>query len=346
MAVIFFFTHFSMFFCARFTTNKKNKDMAISFVLLDSSLTTYNVSINVDGVDTTQFEKNPVMFYQHNDWNMPVGRWENLRKENGQLLADAVFDYEDTNEDVQRMIKKVENGFIKMASCGLVDLEVSNDPVLLNNNLTVVSKCRLREASIVAIGGNHNAIRLYDAEDKEINLQDGMNLSDYIVKPKKEVMDKKFLTLLNLADTATDAEIEARVSLLLQDKQTAETELAAAKLKVQAYEKAQSDARKAEAMSLVDAAVQDGRIDAKGKDSFINFFDRDFDNAKSILSAIPVRESIHDKLNLGGNSELAKLTAMTWDEMDKKGVLQNVKTNYPDLYAQKYQDKFGKAPGK
>ena len=55
----------------------------ITFILLDGSTTTKDVCVSVDGVDTTQFEKNPVMFYQHNDWNMPVGKWENVRKENG-----------------------------------------------------------------------------------------------------------------------------------------------------------------------------------------------------------------------------------------------------------------------
>ena len=144
----------------------------ITFILLDGSKTTYDVCVSIDGVDTTQFEKNPVMFYQHNDWNMPVGRWENVRKEKGQLLADAVFDTADTDKDVQRMINKVQNGFIKMASCGLVDLECSNDPGMQScmqccddcgdSCCMIITKCRLREVSIVAIGSNNNAIRLLD----------------------------------------------------------------------------------------------------------------------------------------------------------------------------------------
>ena len=317
----------------------------ITFVLLDNSRTTYGVKVLIDGVDTEQFERNPVMFYQHNDWNLPVGRWENLRKESGQILADAVFDEDDTDAEVQRMIKKVQKGFIKMASCGLVDLVTAVNP--LDEEYTV-TQCRLREASIVAIGGNHNAIRLYDNDGKEIDLKEGasLKLSDFIVKPKIEKMDKELLQLLNLSDTASPAEQKARIELLLADKTKAETDLLAEKAKVAAFEAANANARKAEALTLTDAAVKDGRIDAKAKQSVLNLFDKDHEAAKLMLESITKPTSIKEQLNLSDKqkTELETLSLMDFDAMDKAGKLGKVKTDFPELYAEKFEAKFGKKP--
>lgn len=317
----------------------------MTFVLLDGSRTTRDVNVLVDGVDTEQFERNPVMFYQHNDWNLPVGRWENVRKENGQLLADAVFDEEDTDAEVQRMIKKVKKGFIKMASCGLVDLVTSFNQ--LGDDYTV-TKCRLREASIVAIGGNHNAIRLYDNDGKEIDLKDdaGLKLSDFIVKPKIEKMEKNLLTLLNLSDNASPAEQKERVELLLADKAKAETNLAAEKAKVAAFESASVNARKAEALTLTDAAVLDGRIDAKAKQSVLNLFDKDHEAAKIMLESIAKPTSIRSQMELGDKkkTELDELRLMDFDQMDKANKLGKVKADFPELYTEKFEAKFGRKP--
>ena len=324
----------------------------ITFILLDGSTTTKDVCVLVDGVDTTQFEKNPVMFYQHNDWNMPVGKWENVRKENGQLLADAVFDTEDTDKDVQRMIKKVQNGFIKMASCGLVDLECSDDPMLCSDGdcCMVVTKCRLREASIVAVGGNHNsmALRFYDNEGVEITFgkkeSAALKLSDFIVKPKIEIMSKTYLKTLNLADDANDVAIGVAVEKLASDKAAADAKVLLLTDQVTAHETEKSNARKAEALNLVDTAVKDGRIDAKGKETFINLFDKDFDSAKTSLEAIPTRQSVRDQLSAGSKTERETLNLMDWDALDKGGKLEKVKLEFNDMYVEKFEAKFHKKP--
>jgi len=299
----------------------------ITFVLLDGSKTTYDVCVSVDGVDTTQFEKNPVMFYQHNDWNMPVGRWENIRKEKGQLLADAIFDTADTDKDVQRMINKVQNGFIKMASCGLVDLECSNDPSMQCSDgdtcCMVVTKCRLREVSIVSIGSNNNAIRLFDNDGKEIDIKKdaGLKLSDFIVKPKIEIMSKKYLTLLNLSDTATEADIDAKVELLLSDKVKVENNLEAEKLKsaanlklanerkieLDALQLADKTEKTAAFTSSVDEAIKDGRLSEKAdgsvKTSLLNLFDKDPASATNLVQSLPTREKA--AINLGDTGKTA-----------------------------------------
>lgn len=303
------------------------------FVLLDESETVYGVSVKIDGIHTDQFEKNPVMFYQHNDWNMPVGKWENLRKENGKLLADAVFDYDDEDKEVKRMIKKVEAGFIKMASCGLVDLDGIRNPEGTEDKI-VIEKCRLREASIVPIGGNHNAMRLYDKEGNLIELQDEkdtLKLADFIQKPKIKIqMKKETLEILNLADNPTDEMIEAAVMKLSDerkqaqaDKATAETAAKAVQDKLDAIELADKEAKAAEALQLVDIALKDGRLsekeDGSVKKAWLVLFDGNHENAKTMLEGLPKRVSPSGSIELGdGGDGKPEVKESEWEKRRKE----------------------------
>lgn len=328
----------------------------IPFVILDSSVLTNGIRVMVAGVDIEQFKKNSVLLFDHNDWSLPIGRVDNVRKENDQILGDVVFDYEDEDKDVKRVIGKVERGFINACSPGLVDLEGTDDVLyrLDGQDNVTITKCRLREVSIVAIGKNHNALRLFDRDGKEIQYVENpkLLLSDFIVSPKIKInMSKKYLNLLNLSDTATDAEVDAKVELLLSDKQKAvkDKEASDAKVlelsdKLATIEAEKVTALKAEALNLTDAAIKDGRLDAKAKDSVLNLFDKDAEAAKTMLENITKPQSIKDRLNAGDKTETEKLEAMSWDEMDKKGLLLNCKDKAPEVFASKFKEKFNKEP--
>lgn len=290
----------------------------IPFVLLDSTVLTNGIRVLVDGVDISQFEKNPVMFYLHDDWELPIGTWENVRKENGQLLADAVFDYEDTDPKVIRIIGKVERGIIKMASVGLVDLEASYDQVYITDKQDgpTVLKSRLREASIVPVGRNFNALRLFDKNGKELEYKDDpkLMLSDFIVSPKIEkTMTKKYLEILNLADNASPDQIDQAVEKLASEKSAAEAkviqlsdDIAAKELerkeaaeKLSAIEAADIAAKKtAFELELADA-FKDGRLSEKPegdkatpvKDRMLNLFDKDAEGTMQLIKDLPKHKS-------------------------------------------------------
>lgn len=63
----------------------------VTFIVSDESVNSYGMVILTAGIDTSRFEQNPVMLYMHERATV-VGRWENIRKEDNKLLADAVFD--------------------------------------------------------------------------------------------------------------------------------------------------------------------------------------------------------------------------------------------------------------
>lgn len=322
------------------------------FVVLDETTLTNGIRVLVSGVDTAQFEKNPVALYLHNDWSMPIGTWANIRKEGGKLLADFVPDYEDEDKEVQRLIGKVNRGVIKMASVGLVELKVSDqaaDITEAENTATVIGS-RLREISIVPIGKNHNALRLYDDGGKELNLADkSLNLSDYnfstkITNQKGTKMEKEILKALNLADAATPAQVVEKIQLLLSDKEEADNRVAVLQGKLDAIDTAKKEVQKAEALKLTDTAIADGRLDAKAKESTLQAFDRDFEGTKTILDSIAKPTSVQQLID--DKKKGAEFADKSWDDLDKSGKLEELKAADFELYAEKFEEKFGKKPNK
>ena len=88
----------------------------LTFVLHDESVNTYGFRMLTSGANLEEFKKNPVMLLNHDDYSLPIGRWENIRVEGGKILADAVFDEGDAR--AAEVKRKVENDFIRMASIG------------------------------------------------------------------------------------------------------------------------------------------------------------------------------------------------------------------------------------
>ena len=323
--------------------DKKTK----SFVLSDESVNTYGFRCLTAGGDLKQFKRNPVMYFNHNDWDMPIGRWENIRVEDGQLLADPVFDDEDPK--AAEIAGKVERGFLKMSSIGFRIVDKSDDPVnmLPGQRLPTVTKWQLREASIVGIGSNHNAIRLYDDNDNLISENEIMKLFDNSNLIKQCKMKKETFTLLDIQENSSDELLHDSIQKLVDGKNAAEAENQVLKDAATARETADKVARKAESARLVDEAIRDGRLNAEAKDQFLSLFDNDFESAKKVLLAIPKRVSVKteiEKKEKENNTELSDLLAKTWDELDRGNKLPTLKDKYPDVYVEKFEKQFGKKP--
>jgi len=134
-----------------------------TFILSDNSINSYGGRVLTKGLQLDRFRKNPVILFNHDRWYMPIGRWENIRIEGDQLLADASFDMDD--ELGKTVAGKVEKGVLSAASIGVDILESSTEPEFLVAGQTrgTVTKGEIYEASIVDIPGNKNAVKLRSA---------------------------------------------------------------------------------------------------------------------------------------------------------------------------------------
>jgi len=192
-----------------------------SFILHDESVNTRGFRLLTSGANLEEFKKNPVMLLNHNDYSMPIGRWENIRKEGGKIIADPVFDDQDvTGREVKG---KVERDFIRMASIGAwPPEEVDDNPVmkLEGQRGPTVTRWTVREASIVTIGGNHNAMAFYDRttgdridmDDEEINYL--RNISQDYVSLDATFGDSDDTSIISMME---DSRVDAPDRKLLDD---------------------------------------------------------------------------------------------------------------------------------
>ena len=152
------------------------------FVVSDESINSYGFRVLTAGIDTGRFLKNPVGLFNHDygwmddNYAGPIVKWNDLKLEGNQLLANAEFDTDDAKGKV--IASKVEKGFLNAASIGFRVIETSAEPELMlpGQKYATVTKCQLIEISIVDIPSNENACCLYDDNDKRIELKDGSDL--------------------------------------------------------------------------------------------------------------------------------------------------------------------------
>lgn len=342
--------------------------MAKRLVFSDETINSYGFYLLNSGGDLSQYEKNPIMLWMHNrPWRgtkyevLALGTVENISFNEAEQRweGDPVFDLKDPF--AAQIAQKWEDGIYRMCSAGVKPVEWSSDAKYLKEGQTreTVTKWILKEISIVDIGSNHNAIQLYNQDDELIELSDKNPADVPIPLLNSFNQNNSEMEVIKLADGTqlTLAQVEklhADNATQLQTIQTLTADRDGYKTKADAFELAEKTNRKNEAEQLVDAAVQDGRIDAtpgadgkSAKEQWLNFFETNHEGAKIALSSIPKREKVSGTLSEGANpTEIEKLTKLSWDELDRGNHLETVKAKYYDLYESKFEEKFGKKPKK
>jgi hypothetical protein len=204
--------------------DEKNK----SVVVCSGGLNRNGYRILVDGIMLDSFKSNPIMLFYHGRddkyslqykgqdrerLNLPIGRWENLRIDNGQLLADPVFDIED--EFAAEVARKWEKGFLNACSMGFNFIEWSEDPAYLLQGQTrpTVTKSELLEISIVDIPGDADAVRLTLSAN-----QDPLSvlplLSNNESKKSSDMELKTIALTLGLPADATEAQVNDKIKAI------------------------------------------------------------------------------------------------------------------------------------
>jgi hypothetical protein len=297
--------------------------MAKTFVLHDESINSYGFWLRTAGADLAQFIKNPIMLWNHNrPWReeenqvLPIGHWENIRIEGDKILAEPVFDDDAFS---QKIAKKVENGTLRMASIGVKPIEVSSDPVWIKpgQRYETVLKFRVREASIVDIGSNDNALAMYDDDDKLIELSassgEGIPLKELVINKNKQEM-KELAKLLKLAEGATEAEVVEAIKpiqsenvQLKADLEKEQNEKKALSDKLDAIELAEKAAKRKSFDDELRLAFKDGRLTEKEDKSISkaweNLYDKDPEGTLVMLSSLPKRKPVANSIGGNGGTE-------------------------------------------
>lgn len=285
------------------------------------------------------------MLFNHERWgdkyNGPIGKWKDIKVEGDQITAEAEFDLKD--EFGAAIASKVEDGFISACSIGLRIIETSEDPALMvpGQMLPTVTKCKIVECSVCDIPSNQDALVLYDADDKPIELSaDNFKKltqsfhKTSLTNPNTMELNKLLIGVFGLGAAATDAELTAKVQAVVNENKT----LTEASLKLtEENKKLKEDAEKAHA-ELCDRtaqlAVDAKKIDATQKPIYVAALKADFEGTKKALDAIPAPAAnlTHQlKTQVPGSEDRSTWTLNDWRKKDSKGLAQ-LKANDPAAY--------------
>ncbi|MCL2291222.1 MAG: hypothetical protein FWC34_11080 [Bacteroidetes bacterium] len=316
-----------------------------TFVLSDESVNSYGFRVLTAGIDLERFLKNPVMLWNHTrawrdteDTILPIGRWENLRVEDGKLLGDTCFDMDDPF--AAKIANKVEKGFIKASSVGIEKIALSDAPEYLLPGQTrmTVTRSLLLEASLTDIPSNANAVSLYDDKGNIIELNaDGECLIGLLNSNNQNQNEKnmKFIALkLGLSENATEAEILAKVQeLLALQAKLDEKDNEIATLKTAAL-----DAEKKTITKMVDDAVVAGKLSADQKAHFITIGEKM--GVESLQATLSSMNSVVKPTDvLAGGRSAPVSTDKKWGDLsdeERIALRDNDKETYIALYKKEY----------
>lgn len=317
--------------------------MIHTFIVNTENVNEYGYRVLTDGIDTTQYERNPVVLFYHERINNRdrgsevIGRSVKLRKEDGKLMADVEFDLED--EFSKKIAGKVERGFIRMASmyADVIATSMDAEDILPGQCWETVTKCKLVEISIVDIGGNDDALKLSKAAGDQLKLKK-LNLN-------QELMNLKTIALALGRDANTsEDDVLGTITKLKSDKETADSKVVQLQGELKAIK---SD----EAKAIVGECIALGLLPAALEATQLQAFDNDFDGQKAVLSKLIADkkadnglDETHNKIKevvLGGKgANGASPEIETFDFLQKHNVvkLQKMKEENPTQYEKLHQD--------
>lgn len=234
----------------------KTKRVRIS----NDSLNSYGTRVLTSGMSVEQYQRNPVLLYMHERGNV-IGYVKDVKVENDEVTGELMFD--EATELSTRCKKQYEFGSLKMVSAGLDILETSEAEELLVAGQTcpTITKSKLFEVSLVDIGANDDAIVL-QKDGKRITLgkdsESPLPMLNNNKQNKQEMEQKQFALQLGLPETATEAEITAKLG-----------ELKAAKEENAKLQAEKATLTLAGITASVEKAVSEKRIGSEKKDEFI-----------------------------------------------------------------------------
>lgn len=253
--------------------------MTHTFIVNDeNNVNEYGYRVMTEGIDTTQYLRNPIVLYMHNRaWDSPnrvVGKAIKLEKKGGQLIAEIEFD--ESEKTAKELANKVEKGFIKMASfyADVQGTSEAPEDVLPGQTLETVTKSKLVEISIVDVGGNDNALKLSrDGQPVQLNK---LNTK---TETKIDMNIKTIALSLGLSEDTAPEKVNSEVAKIKLAKEKAEA-------RVTELELAQETAVGIEADTVVGEAIELGLIPEGLKDSQVAAYKADPTGQKVILSKL------------------------------------------------------------
>ena len=301
--------------------------------ITNDSLNSYGTRVLTSGMEISQYERNPVLLYQHNRGQV-IGYVKDIKVENNEVTGELMFDC--ASELSQRCKKQFEFGSLRMVSVGIDVLETSEakEHLVQGQTRATITKSKLFEVSLVDIGANDDAIVLH--KDGELITLSKDEKSSYLplisnnqILTKME--QKTLCLLLGLPETADEAAIKAAIE-----------GLKAAQVQMSKLEKEKATLELERLTSAVDKAISEKRIDATKKDQFVELGKKvGYQELQNVFAAMTPQTKLsavighHGGAPTGGDKTYKKLSDVPSSEILK------LRTENPEEYKKLYKEEYG-----
>lgn len=301
--------------------------------LTDDSLNSHGSRVLTAGVDTGQYERNPVLLYMHERGKVIVFM-KDIEVKEGEITGEPVFDC--ATELSKQCKKQWEVGSLRMVSIGIDILEISENPETLVAGQTAptITKSRIFETSIVDIGANDNAI-VMRRDGKQITLgKDSENplplLSNKPQNTKKKMELKAIALKLGLPETADESAVLSKIGEL----QNTAAEVATLK-------KDKEDLTLAQVTAAVDTAIKENRLTADKKEHFINLGKTvGIESLKATLDAMSPAARLSKTINPTNDTPPANQKTYAKLSEVPEAELRKMRSENPDEYRRLYKAEY------
>lgn len=331
--------------------------MRHTFIFTDeSTLNSYGFRVMTGGGNFEMYNSNPLVLWMHRrptrwkDENseedvFPIGLGYNVRIKGTQGLVDVEFDENDPF--AKKIMQKVESGIIRMASPGIEPITWTSDPKFLlpGQKGETLLEWQLTEISIVDMGSNRMALKLYNSQKEVIELNAG-NQHNYIPLLKTDSKNEN-----------RDMELLAQVAVLLGKPQDTAQDSVVVTLKERLQLAAQADdyktkyetllgeitlAKEKEITTLVDSMI--GRkITADKKNFYVKLGkDSGIESLRTVLDSIqPFRKASEIILTKQGESK-GDAEIKTFSDLKKQGMeaVELFKKENPEEYKRLFREEY------
>lgn len=134
------------------------------FILSDATEDRFGDVIEPDGWRLTNFVRNPIALFNHNK-DFPIGKWSNLRVENGALRGRLELANAGTSARIDEIRSLVDQGILRANSVGFQQLK--HEPIKGKSGIRFLQQ-ELLECSLVSVPANPNALQVA----KSLNISD------------------------------------------------------------------------------------------------------------------------------------------------------------------------------
>ncbi len=299
--------------------------------ITNDRLNSYGTRVLTSGMDVEQYKRNPVLLYMHERGNV-IGYVKDLKVDDGEVTGELMFD--EASDLSVRCKKQWEFGSLKMVSVGLDMLETSEDASLLVQGQTspTITKSKLFEVSLVDVGANDDAIVL-QKDGRKITLGKDSECPLPMLnnnKKQKQMEQKQCALQLGLPETATEAEIAAKIR-----------ELTAAKQENETLRKEKEALTLASITAVVEKAVVEKRIGAEKKEEFVNLGKEiGQEKLERIISAMSPQMKLSGFVGHAGTSNDQPSTYKKLSDVPQ-GELLALRKDQPEEYKRLYKAEYG-----